>query len=94
MDAQKRLEMIETLLVEVTQHLDVVGHALAAQAVAREERPRSVEGMPRSPEEYNLQAEKDWWEQAQQGLRLVKDAFAHLAHAEQQRGVVTKRAGA
>jgi hypothetical protein len=93
-DAQKRLEMIEALLVEVTQHLDVVGHALAAHAVAREESPRSVEGMPRSPEQYNLQAEQEWWEKAQQGLTLVKQAFTHLAQAEQQRGVVTKSAGA
>jgi hypothetical protein len=52
-----------------------------------------VAGRPRSPAQYNLQAEKEWWEKAHQGLTIVTNALELITQSEQQRGVCAKEAG-
>jgi len=95
MESQKRIEMIETLLAEVTQHLDVLARAIAAQDVAVHERQQDIaQGTPAPQLQSTLQAEGDWWEKAHHGLTVVQNAFEHIATSERERGVMTRSAGA
>jgi hypothetical protein len=95
MEPPYRMELIDTLLVEATHHLELLAHALTAQAVARQEGPPAGRQETAAPQEqYTLQAEHDWWEKAHQGLTVVKNAFAQIAQSEQQRGASAKGAGA
>jgi hypothetical protein len=93
MEPQHRMELVDTLLVEATRHMELLAHAMAAQEIAQQTHS-TVEGMPHAPAQYTLQAEHDWWEKAHQGLTVVKNAFAQIAQSEQQRGASAKGAGA
>ena len=95
MESQKRIEMIETLLAEATQHLAVLERALHAQEVSGHERQHEMaQGTPEPQAQYTLQAEKGWWEKAHHGLTVVQNALEHIATSERERGVMTQSAGA
>jgi hypothetical protein len=89
------MELVDTLLVEATRHMELLAHAMAAQEVAQQEgHPAERPGTPAPQEQYTLQAEHEWWEKAHQGLTIVKNAFEQIAQSEQQRGASAKGAGA
>jgi hypothetical protein len=94
MESHKRMELVDMLLVEATHHMELLAHALAAQEVAQVQTHSTVAGMPRSPAQYNLQAEKEWWEKAHHGLTVAKNALDQIAQSERQRGVLSSRVGA
>jgi hypothetical protein len=95
MEPRQRMEMIDLLLVEATQHIQTLESAMAAQDVSRQASQHDViQGTPEPQAQYTLQAEKDWWEKAHQGLTVVRNAFEQIAQSEQQRGVIARGAGA
>jgi hypothetical protein len=93
MEPHRRLELVDTLLEEATQKIAFWARAFATPDMAREERQYSVQGMPRSPEQYNAQAEQECWENVVKGLTAVRSNLEQIELSELQRGVLVKRAG-
>jgi hypothetical protein len=92
MEPHRRAELVDTLLAEATQKLDVLERASAVHGISHAESHGSVQGMPRSAEQYNIQEERDCWEKVCKGLTEVRNAFEQIERAERQRGVIARGA--
>jgi hypothetical protein len=93
MEANRRLELVDTLLEEVTMKRQVLANTLAAQDVSRIQSQQASQNTSALQEQYTLQAELAWWEKAHQGLTIVQNALAQIEQSERQRGVLTTGAG-
>ena len=83
MEPHERIEMIDTLLAEATQHIEVLDRAIAAQDIS-EHAPQHTS---HAEEKHVLQQEHAWWETAYQGLTELRDTLAQIEQSERQRGV-------
>jgi hypothetical protein len=83
MEPHERIEMIDTLLGEATQHIEVLDRAIAAQDISQ----HAPQHASQPPEKRVLQQEHEWWEKAHQGLTDLRNTLAQIEQSERQRGV-------
>jgi hypothetical protein len=94
MEPQERIQLINRLMEEATQHLELLHRAIAAQWVSREGSHQAAQHALDMEEHITSQAKRVAWEKAHRGLTEVRSALEQLAQLEPPSKVMTKAAGA
>ena len=85
MDQHERIELIDRLLVEATQQREVLERTMHAQQRTGTEGASNAPGTFVHPEPYTLQEEYAWWQQAQEGLLMVRNILEQIEKSQRQR---------
>jgi hypothetical protein len=85
MDQHERIELIDRLLVEATQQRELLEHTMYAQQRTGTEGTSNAPGTFVHPEPYTLQEEYAWWQQAQEGLLMVRNILEQIEKSQRQR---------
>ena len=85
MEQHERIELIDRLLVEATQQRELLEHTMHAQQRTGTEGTSNAPGTFVHPEPYTLQEEYAWWQQAQEGLLMVRNVLEQLEKSQRQR---------
>jgi hypothetical protein len=85
MEQHERIELIDRLLVEATQQREVLEHTMYAQQRTGTEGASNAPGTFVHPEPYTLQEEYAWWQQAHEGLLMVRNILEQIEKSQRQR---------
>jgi len=81
MELHEQIELIDRLLVEATQHREGLEHTMHAQQRTGTEGASNAPGTFVHPEPYTLQEENAWWQQAHEGLLMVRNVLEQMHKA-------------
>lgn len=85
MELHERIELIDRLLVEATQQREVLEHTMHTQQRTGTEGASDAPGTFVHPEPYTLQEEYAWWQQAHEGLLMVRNLLEQIEKSKRQR---------
>jgi hypothetical protein len=85
MELCERIELIDRLLVEATQQREVLEHTMHAQQRTGTEGTSNAPGTLVHPEPYTLQEEYALWQQAHEGLLMVRNVLEQIEKSNRQR---------
>jgi hypothetical protein len=85
MELHQQIELIDRLLVEATQQREVLEHTMHTQQRTGTEGVSNAPGTFVHPEPYTLQEEYAWWQQAQEGLLMVRHVLEQIEKSTRQR---------
>jgi hypothetical protein len=85
MELQEQIELIDRLLVEATQHREGLEHTMHTQQRMGTEGASNAPGTFVHPEPYTLQEEYAWWQQAHEGLLMVRNVLEQIEKSTRQR---------
>ena len=85
MELHEQIELIDRLLVEATQQREVLEHTMHAQQWTGTEGASNAPGTFVHPEPYTLQEEYAWWQQAHEGLLMVRNVLEQIEKSTRQR---------
>jgi hypothetical protein len=85
MELHQQTELIDRLLVEATQQREVLEHTMHTQQRTGTEGASNAPGTFVHPEPYTLQEEYAWWQQAQEGLLMVRHVLEQIEKSTRQR---------
>jgi hypothetical protein len=85
MEQHERIELIDRLLVEATQQRELLEHTMHAQQRTGTEGASNAPGTFVHPEPYTIQEEYAWWQQAQEGLLMVRHVLEQIEKSTRQR---------
>lgn len=85
MEQPERIALIDRLLVEATQQREVLEHTMYAQQRTGTEGASNAPGTFVHPAPYTLQEEYAWWQQAHEGLLMVRNILEQIEKSQRQR---------
>jgi len=85
MELYERIELIDRLLVEATQQREVLEYTMNAQQRTGTEGVSNAPGTLGHPEPYTLQEEYALWQQAHEGLLMVRNVLEQIEKSQRQR---------
>jgi hypothetical protein len=85
MELHERIALIDRLLVEATQQRELLEHTMNAQQRTGTEGASNAPGTFVHPEPYTLQEEYAWWQQAHEGLLMVRNVLEQIEKSQRQR---------
>lgn len=85
MELSKRIELIDSLLVEATHAMEELENLMMTHQMAGTESASSAPGTSYHQEPYTLRAAHAWWTKAHQGLTVVRNAFEQIEQSARQR---------
>ena len=85
MEPHERIELLDRLLVEATQQRELLEHTMHAEQRTGKEGASNAPGRFVHPEPYTLQEEYAWWQQAHEGLLMVRNVLEQIEKSQRQR---------
>jgi hypothetical protein len=85
MELHEQIELIDRLLVEATRQRERLEHTMHTQQRTGTEGASNAPGTFVHPEPYTLQEEYAWWQQAHEGLLMVRNVLEQIEKSTRQR---------
>jgi hypothetical protein len=85
MELHEQIALIDRLLVEATRQREGLEHTMHTQQRTGTEGASNAPGTFVHPEPYTLQEEYAWWQQAHEGLLMVRNVLEQIEKSTRQR---------